>query len=122
MSRIRSENTKPEIIVRKILHRLGYRFRLHRSELPGTPDLVLPKYRVALFVHGCYWHRHYGCKFAYTPKSNQPFWHNKFLQNVERDKKVREDLERMGWRTVIIWECETKEESKLINLIRKQLR
>jgi DNA mismatch endonuclease (patch repair protein) len=85
MSRIKDRNTKPEIIVRKALHRLGYRFRLHRKDLPGRPDIVLPKYKTVIFVHGCYWHRHKGCKYAYTPKSRVEFWERKFKENSERD-------------------------------------
>jgi len=109
MSRIRSRDTKPEIIVRKILHRMGYRFRLHRKDLPGCPDIVLPKYRTVVFVHGCFWHRHEGCRYAYNPKSRVDFWQKKFKQNVERDKKVRHELTDMGWRVLVVWECDTKD-------------
>ena len=109
MSKIRSGNTKPEMIVRSLLHRMGYRFRLHRKDLPGKPDIVLPKYNTVIFVHGCYWHRHKGCKYAYNPKSRIDFWQNKFKSNVERDKKNRIALEKLGWNVKVMWECETKE-------------
>jgi len=105
MSRIKDRNTKPEIIVRKALHRLGYRFRLHRKDLPGRPDIVLPKYKTVIFVHGCYWHRHKGCKYAYIPKSRVKFWERKFEENIERDKRNKRTLKRMGWRVIVIWEC-----------------
>lgn len=113
MSRIKSKNTQPEILVRSTLHRLGYRFRLHRKDLPGTPDIVLPKYRKVIFVHGCFWHRHEGCQYAYSPKSRKEFWQKKFKDNVSRDKKNRDILAHMGWKVEIVWECETKDESVL---------
>lgn len=109
MSRIRSRDTKPELIVRRLLHRMGYRFRLHRKDLPGSPDIVLPKYKTVIFVHGCFWHRHEGCRYAYNPKSRVDFWQKKFLQNVERDRKVRHELIELGWRVLVVWECETKD-------------
>lgn len=88
---------------------MGYRFRLHRKDLPGKPDIVLPKHRTAVFVHGCYWHRHPGCKYAYTPKSRIEFWSAKFVENLERDRRNREELEQLGWKVVVIWECETRQ-------------
>jgi len=106
MSRIRSSNTKPELIVRSLLHRMGYRFRLRSKDLPAKPDVVLAKYRTALFVHGCFWHRHAGCKFAYTPKSRLEFWETKFNANMARDKKVEKVLLEIGWDPFVIWECE----------------
>ena len=106
MSRVRSKDTKPEVAVRSMLHRQGFRFRLHRGDLPGTPDIVLPKYKTVIFVHGCFWHRHQGCKYAYTPKSRTGFWAKKFAQNVERDRRARRCLAEEGWRAVIIWECQ----------------
>ena len=106
MSRIRNRDTAPEKIVRSLLHRMGYRFRLHRRDLPGSPDIVLPKYRTVIFVHGCFWHRHKGCKFAYMPKSRPEFWQNKFDTNVERDRRVKRELKKLGWRVIVIWECE----------------
>jgi DNA mismatch endonuclease (patch repair protein) len=107
MRRIPGKGTKPEIAVRKVAHRLGYRFRLHRRDLPGSPDLVFPRRKVALFVHGCFWHRHAACRFAYTPKSNIEFWQTKLKKNVARDARAQEELKWLGWRVAIIWECET---------------
>lgn len=119
MSRIRGENTRPERVVRSLLHRMGYRFRLHRRDLPGTPDIVLPKYRTVVFVHGCYWHRHVGCKYAYTPKSRVEFWETKFSQNVKRDVQVRSELETLGWNIVIVWECELRDSEALVERLRR---
>jgi DNA mismatch endonuclease (patch repair protein) len=107
MSRIRGKDTKPEIRVRQVAHALGYRFRLHRRDLPGTPDLVFPGRRKVVFVHGCYWHRHAGCRYAYVPKSNTEFWDAKFLGNVARDESALDSLRRQGWDPLIIWECES---------------
>jgi DNA mismatch endonuclease (patch repair protein) len=107
MSRIRGRNTTPEITVRKILHRLGLRFRLHRRDLPGVPDIVLPSRKIAVLVHGCFWHRHPGCPFAYTPKTRVDFWKAKFDRNVARDREVRRALSDLGWRVHIVWECDT---------------
>lgn len=108
MSGIRGKDTKPEIIVRKWLHAHGYRFRLHRKDLPGKPDIVLPRYRTVIFVHGCFWHRHEGCKYAATPATRAEWWQEKFRQNVAHDAKVRQELENLGWRVIVIWECEVK--------------
>ncbi|MGE0446485.1 MAG: very short patch repair endonuclease [Vicinamibacterales bacterium] len=113
MSKIRGGDTRPELRVRSALHRRGFRFRLHRKDLPGSPDIVLPRHRIALFVHGCFWHRHEGCKFSYTPKSNRAFWLSKFRANRARDRSVVAALEVSGWRVAVIWECETKKESHL---------
>ena len=112
MSRIRSSNTSPEIALRRALHALGFRFRLHRKDLAGKPDIVLPRYRTVIFVHGCFWHRHCGCKIATTPKSNTKFWVEKFDRNVARDTRSRELLEAQGWRVIVVWECEVGSESK----------
>jgi len=109
MSRIRGSNTRPELLVRSLLHRIGYRFRLHRRDLPGTPDVVLPKYKTVVFVHGCFWHRHPGCRFAYTPKSRVKFWTDKFSANVNRDARARHALEQAGWTVLVVWECELKD-------------
>lgn len=106
MSRIGQSDTAPEIIVRSHLHHAGLRFRIHVRRLPGTPDIVLPKWRVALFVHGCFWHRHRNCRFAYTPKSNRRFWLRKFAANVARDAEKTALLRRAGWRVLTIWECQ----------------
>ncbi len=108
MSRIRSKDTKPELIVRSLLHRMGYRFRLHRKDLPGKPDIVLPKYKTVIFVHGCFWHRHKGCKGRTTPSTNKEYWDKKFLRNIEKDKANRRDLKKAGWKVIVIWECESK--------------
>ncbi len=105
MSRIRSKNTKPEYIVRSILHRAGFRYRLHDPKIPGKPDIVLPKYKAAIFVHGCFWHRHENCKNATIPSTNREFWENKFSQNVKRDNQVSSALENIGWKRIVIWEC-----------------
>lgn len=112
MSRIRSRDTKPEIALRKALHRLGFRFRVHRTGLPGKPDMVLAKYRTVIFVHGCFWHRHPGCKVATTPKSNTEFWTDKFSRNVTRDMRVTKQLEDEGWRVITVWECEVDNSTK----------
>jgi DNA mismatch endonuclease, patch repair protein len=108
MSGIRSRNTKPEMIVRSWLHRNGYRFRLHRKDIPGGPDIVLPGRRIAIFVHGCFWHRHPGCKLCYTPKSNIERWQRKFDENVERDRRAMAALEEAEWKVIVIWECEVR--------------
>ncbi|MCA9114264.1 MAG: DNA mismatch endonuclease Vsr [Planctomycetaceae bacterium] len=121
MSRIRSRDTKPELRVRSLVHRLGYRFRLQAKQLTGKPDLVLPRYRTAVFVHGCFWHRHPGCRFAYHPRSRVEFWQTKFARNVERDEEVRTALEAEGWRVVVIWECETATEDQLREVLLERL-
>lgn len=108
MARVRSKNTRPELIVRSVLHRLGYRFRLQRSDLPGSPDVVLPRHRCALFVHGCFWHGHAECAAGRLPKSNIDFWAKKIRSNQDRDDRVAADLRQLGWRTVVVWECEVK--------------
>lgn len=108
MSGIKGKNTKPELLLRSALHKLGFRFRIQRKDLPGKPDIVLPKYKTIIFVHGCFWHRHPGCKSAYTPKSNIEFWTNKLEGNVIRDRLTEKALEEMGWRILIVWECEVK--------------
>lgn len=114
MSRIRSSDTVPERLVRSYLHRLGARFRTNTGRtLPGKPDVVLPAHRTAIFVHGCFWHRHPGCLYAYTPKSRIQFWKDKFERNMLRDTVVRKALQRAGWRVVVVWECETRIAEKL---------
>jgi len=106
MSRVRGRDTGPERIVRSMLHRLGFRYRLHDPGLPGRPDLVLPKYRAVVFVHGCFWHRHRGCRRAATPKTNTQFWRRKFQKNRMRDERNRRKLSALGWKVVLIWECQ----------------
>lgn len=109
MSRIRGKDTTPELFVRRMLHRLGFRFRLYRRDIPGNPDIVLPKYKTAIFIHGCYWHRHKGCHRGQSvPNINREFWLNKFRKNQMRDVEVRRQLEKVGWRILVIWECEVK--------------
>lgn len=117
MARIQAKDTAPEMVVRKIVHRLGFRFRLHRSELPGKPDLVFPSRKKIILVHGCFWHRHPGCRFAYAPKSNQEFWKEKFEKNVQRDENNTKLLAALGWDVLIIWECETRNTATLQNKI-----
>lgn len=109
MSRIRGKDTGPERQLRSMLHRAGYRFRLHRRDLPGRPDIVLPKHRTAIFVHGCFWHRHAGCRLAYEPRSNRAFWRKKFAANVARDARNVAQLGELGWRVLVVWECEIQE-------------
>ncbi|WP_116381625.1 very short patch repair endonuclease [Cupriavidus taiwanensis] len=106
MAGIKGKNTKPEMLVRKLVHRMGFRFRLHRKDLPGSPDLVFPRLRRVIFVHGCFWHRHPGCRFAYTPKSNAQFWHDKLEANTARDAMATRALDALGWKVLIVWECE----------------
>lgn len=112
MAAIRSKDTKPEMYIRSMLHRKGYRFRVHSNKVPGHPDLFLKKYNTAIFVHGCYWHRHQGCKYAYTPKSRVDFWKAKFDQNIRRDKEIRAILEQERTKCLVIWECTIKRMSK----------
>lgn len=122
MSRIKGKNTRPELRVRSLLHRFGYRFRLHRKDLPGNPDIVLPKYKTVIFVHGCFWHRHKGCKYAYTPKSRSEFWGKKFEGTIKRDRKKTEELQSSGWRVIVVWECELKKNAlTVLHKIREEL-
>lgn len=108
MAGIRSKDTKPEMTVRRYLHARGFRYRLHARGLPGSPDLVLPRYRVAIFVHGCFWHRHTDCRYATTPGSNIEQWARKFTSNIERDARKLAALEDAGWRVIVVWECELR--------------
>ena len=119
MSRIRGKDTRPELKVRRFLHRAGFRFRLH-AKLPGKPDLVLPKYQTAIFVHGCFWHRHEGCRYATTPTSNTQFWQEKFEANILRDAKTKTQLEALGWRVLTLWSCELGEHE--LQALRRHLR
>lgn len=121
MSRIRSIDTQAELAVRQIAHSLGYRFRIHRRDLPGTPDLVFPSRRVALFVNGCFWHRHDGCGCATTPKTRTEFWKDKFRRTLQRDRFVTEALANLGWRTGVIWECGTRDRDCVTRLLHDYL-
>lgn len=106
MSRIRSNDTKPELMVRSFLFQRGFRFRLHVKNLPGHPDIVLPKYRTVVEVRGCFWHRHPGCKKTTTPSTHVDFWQRKFTDNIARDQRIEAELRRLGWHIIVIWECE----------------
>lgn len=108
MQAVPRAGTRPEKIVRRLLHSLGLRFRLHRADLPGTPDIVLPRFRTAIFVHGCFWHRHSDCARATSPKTRVIFWKKKFAANIERDMRKQYELQQQGWTVLIIWECETR--------------
>jgi DNA mismatch endonuclease (patch repair protein) len=108
MSRIRSTNTAPEKLVRSMLHRMGYRFSLHRKDLPGRPDIVMPKHNTVIFVHGCFWHRHSGCNQGRIPATRREFWEKKLTGNAERDKQHQRELRKLGWRVITVWECEVE--------------
>lgn len=119
MAKIRSVNTRPEIAVRKALHARGFRFRLHRKDLPGHPDIVLPRYRAVVFVHGCFWHQHSGCRLASWPKTRVEYWGPKLGRNVERDILAISQLQELGWRPIIVWECDTRSPERLAARIEK---
>lgn len=108
MAAVKGKNTKPEVAIRKLLHAQGYRFRLHRKDLPGKPDIVLPKYKTVIFINGCFWHQHEGCKHAAIPATNREFWETKLQGNKARDQRIRAALESQGWRVLSLWECEIK--------------
>lgn len=122
MSRIRGTDTAPERAVRSILHRLGYRFRLHSRSLPGRPDVILPKHGTVVFVHGCFWHRHSRCPFTYSPKSRTRFWSEKFSANVVRDRRVTRTLRALGWHVLVVWECELRNARTLSHRLDRALR
>ena len=113
MRAVRRQSTDPEMIVRRILHGLGFRYGLHRKGLPGTPDIVLTRHATVVFVNGCFWHHHEGCARASVPKTNQHYWLQKFARNKARDARNRADLEALGWRVVVIWSCETRDTQSL---------
>jgi DNA mismatch endonuclease, patch repair protein len=121
MGRIRASNTRPERCVRSLLHRMGYRFRIGDRKLPGNPDIVLAKYKAVILVHGCFWHRHPGCKFAYTPKSRIDFWRHKFSENVSRDHRTEVRLREAGWRAIVVWECEISDLIRLRERLREEI-
>ena len=118
MSQVKNKNTSAEMRVRRAAHALGLRYRLHRQDLPGTPDIVLPKHRTVIFVHGCFWHRHPGCRKSSMPKSRTQFWQAKFDRTVARDQQATKDLGEIGWTVTVIWECETKSEQFLSRRLR----
>lgn len=114
MRRVKGRDTKPEILVRSFVHRMGYRFRIHRRDLPGNPDIVFPRHGKAIFVHGCFWHGHEGCPRSKRPTTNNSFWNEKLDGNIERDKRFRRALQRTGWKVFVVWQCETREPEKLL--------
>ncbi len=126
MRRIKSKNTKPELTVRRLLHRLGYRYRLHRKDLPGTPDLTFPKRKKVIFIHGCFWHQHQGseCKNANTPRTNSSYWIPKLERNIKRDEKQQIELVENGWEVFVVWECELNKnsgfEKELVNFLESE--
>jgi DNA mismatch endonuclease (patch repair protein) len=120
MSRIRGRDTEPEKIVRRLLHGMGYRFRTHAVDLPGHPDIVFRSKRAAIFVHGCFWHRHH-CGLAYMPKSRRKFWRHKFDKNVARDMEVRKQLQAKGWRVIVVWECQLSHPSLVASRLTRSL-
>jgi DNA mismatch endonuclease (patch repair protein) len=121
MARVKSRDTGPEKVVRSILFRLGYRFRLHRRDLPGTPDIVLPGRNTAIFVHGCFWHQHAACAQAIRPASNRSYWDGKLDRNKSRDVANRRKLARLGWKVVVVWECQLNRPETLIRRLKKAL-
>lgn len=128
MRKVKSKDTGPEKKVRSLLHSLGFRFRIHRKDLPGKPDIVLPKYKTVIFVHGCFWHGHEDCKLARTPKSRQFYWVDKIKKNSERDLKNQKELSNLGWNVLILWECKirsklglTDEVSRVVSIIKESL-
>ena len=121
MARVRTRDTSPERTVRTLLHKMGFRFQLHLKSLPGSPDIVLPKYSTVIFVHGCFWHRHARCKRTTTPKTRTPFWIAKFEANIARDRSARRKLVSLGWSVVTVWECQTANPERLAKVLRGKL-
>lgn len=123
MSKIKGKDTRPEKVVRSLLHQMGYRFRLHRRDLPGNPDIVLPKHKKVIFVHGCFWHGHDGCPRAKRPSTNKKFWNEKLTKNIERDKKNQKELLKLGWQPLVVWQCQIKDlenlNEKIIHFINR---
>lgn len=122
MSAIRGKDTGPEMLVRRFLHGQGYRYRIHRKDLPGKPDIVIPRLKVCIFVHGCFWHRHPGCPFATTPKTRPEFWNEKFQKNVARDLANIDALEAADWSVLIVWECQLKKDPETLNRMEQEIR
>ncbi|MCR4346724.1 MAG: DNA mismatch endonuclease Vsr [Sulfuricaulis sp.] len=121
MSQIRSQDTFPEKIVRSAIRRLGYRIQLHVKDLPGRPDIVLPRRNTVVFVHGCFWHRHSRCRFTYTPKTRRTFWLRKFTENRDRDARARRHLRKLGWKVITVWECQTNDVKTLTVRLKRLL-
>lgn len=122
MSRVRNKDTRAEVLVRSIVHRLGYRFRKNRTDLPGRPDIVLPRHRKIIFVHGCFWHSHPGCPRGRRPTGNKSFWRKKLDSNVERDQKNIEILHSMGWQTLVVWQCQLRRFEDLVRTLSEFLK
>lgn len=118
MAQIKGKDTKPEVLVRSMLHRAGYRFRKNVKDLPGKPDIVLPKYKTVIFVHGCFWHRHKGCKGATIPKTRTEWWEKKFERNVSNDRKHARELRKLGWQVITVWECQLKSPRKTLHRLK----
>lgn len=121
MSRVKGRNTKPEMLVRSFVHRMGLRFRLHRRDLPGNPDIVLPKHNKVIFVHGCFWHGHKSCPRSQRPTTNEQFWNEKLDENIKRDKRVRAALRRMGWKVLVVWQCEIRNPERVLKKLERFL-
>lgn len=117
MSRVKGKDTKPERLVRSLLHRLGYRFRLHRKNLPGHPDIVLPRHKKVVFVHGCFWHQHPGCARSKRPATRVSFWNAKLDRNLERDQETQAALRQLGWAVLVVWECDLKDSGNLVKIL-----
>lgn len=115
MSRVKARDTEPELIVRSMIHRMGFRFRINREDLPGKPDIVLPRHRKVIFIHGCFWHGHPGCSRSKRPLTNREFWDKKIDGNIERDKRAQRELLSMGWRVLTVWQCQTRDRDKLLS-------
>jgi len=122
MSKIKSNNTLPEIRIRKALWRMGYRYRLHYKKLPGKPDVVIIKHKIVIFIYGCFWHRHKNCIEASRPKTNSEYWENKIIKNIERDKRNKREIVKLGWKVIVIWECNVKKDiDKNVSMLKKIL-
>lgn len=121
MSRVKGRDTKPEILVRSFVHRMGFRFRIHRRDMPGNPDIVLPQHNKVIFMHGCFWHGHKRCPRSKRPATNEGFWNKKLDRNIERDKRFRRKLRSMGWKALVVWQCETRKPEKLIGKLERFL-
>jgi len=121
MSRVRGRATKPEILVRSFVHRMGFRFRIHRRDLPGNPDIVLPRHGKVIFVHGCFWHGHKRCQRSKRPTTNKGFWNKKLDENIERDKRFQRKLRLMGWKVLVLWQCEVRKPEKMLRKLERFL-